>query len=315
MSHIKNDHSFEVNAFYQFARLPSYQELQKPVQALCDANAIKGIILLADEGINGTIAGSPEAMELVREQLHRLTGLSNIEHKTSYCDEMPFLRMKVRLKAEIVTIGDKTVDPLSRVGTYVPAENWNELISDPDMIVIDTRNDFEVAIGSFKGAVDPRTTTFGEFPAFVRQHLDPKRHKKIAMFCTGGIRCEKASSFMLQEGFEEVYHLKGGVLKYLEVIPKEQSLWEGSCFVFDRRVAVEHGLEVSDLDVCYGCRHPLTPEDQSSALFEEGVCCPHCSDQLSEAQKTSARERQHQVRLGIKRGYSHIGPKTHPEVP
>jgi UPF0176 protein len=301
-------HPIEVTAFYQFARLPHYQELQAPIQAICKAHGIKGIILLASEGINGTIAGTPDALKIVREQLCTLTGLREIEHKVSHSPDMPFLRMKVRLKTEIVTIGDTSVDPLARVGTYVAPQEWNTLIADPEVIVIDTRNDFEVAMGTFKGAVDPHTKTFGEFPEFVRQHLDPKKHKKIAMFCTGGIRCEKASSFMLQEGFEEVYHLKGGILKYLEDADQEQSLWNGACFVFDRRIAVEHGLAISNLATCYGCRHPLTSEDLQSPLYEAGVSCPHCHDHLSDAQKASARERQHQVALATQRGENHLGP-------
>jgi UPF0176 protein len=300
--------SFEVSAFYRFARLPHYQTLQAPLEALCTRFNVIGIILLADEGINGTIAASPDVMVKVREGLLDITGLNAIDHKISYTDEAPFLRMKVRLKKEIVTIGDKSVDPLTRVGTYVEPEQWTDLISDPDTVVIDTRNAFEVSVGAFKGALDPQTRTFGEFPDFVRKNLDPARHKKIAMYCTGGIRCEKATSFMLQEGFEEVFHLKGGILKYLEDIPEDQSLWQGACFVFDRRVAVEHGLKVADFEPCHGCRAPLTPDDMGSPLFEEGVCCPHCAHTFTDAQKASSRERHKQVQLAAKRGEMHLGP-------
>ena len=298
----------EVAAFYQFARLPQFKELQHPVQALCDEYGVKGILLLADEGVNGTIAGTAQALSVVLAYLRAIPGIEAMEHKNSWADSMPFLRMKVRLKKEIVTIGDKSVDPLARVGTYVEPEDWNELISQPDVVVIDTRNDFEVRIGTFKGAVDPKTKSFSEFPAFIREHFDPQMNKKIAMFCTGGIRCEKASSFMLQEGFPEVYHLKGGILKYLEHVPQTESLWDGGCFVFDQRVAVGHGLALLNLATCYGCRAPLEAEDLASPDFEEGVSCPHCITLMTPVQKKSARERQTQVRLALARGEQHIGP-------
>ncbi len=298
----------DVAAFYQFARLPQYEELQPRLQALCDAHHIKGIVLLAPEGINGTIAGAPEAMQLALAGIREITGLHDLEHKMSHAETMPFLRMKVRLKAEIVTIGDRSVDPTTQVGTYVEPENWNALISDPDVIVIDTRNAYEYAIGTFRNAIDPQTKSFGEFPAYVRQNLDPTKHKKVAMFCTGGIRCEKASSFMLNEGFEEVYHLKGGILKYLEHVPEAESLWDGACFVFDQRVAVGHGLELADVAICFGCRAPLTVEDRQSPDYERGVSCPHCVGLMNEAQKASARERQRQVDLAEERGEMHLGP-------
>ncbi len=301
---------YEVSAFYQFAPLPNYQEVKEPIEALCALHHITGIILLADEGINGTIAGCPDVMAHICAQIGVITGLKHIEHKISHAHKKPFLRMKVRLKKEIVTIGDKSVDPLARVGTYVEAQDWNALISDPDVIVIDTRNDFEVSIGAFKGAVDPKTRSFSEFPDYVRKTLDPQKHKKVAMYCTGGIRCEKATSFMLQAGFGDVYHLKGGILKYLEEVPQTQSLWEGSCFVFDRRVGVEHNLVTSELVACRGCRAPLTVEDLQSPLQEEGVCCVHCSRIFSESRKETARVRYRQVQLAAKRGEQHIGPDT-----
>jgi UPF0176 protein len=300
--------SFEIAAFYHFARLPDFAALQKPVAALCCSLGIKGIILLAHEGINGTVAGTPEAMAQFHPRLRELTGIAGIEHKTSHAEEMPFLRMKVRLKEEIVTIGDKSVDPLAQVGTYVEPRDWNALIADPEVLVIDTRNDFEVRIGSFKGALDPQTKSFGDFPAYVRDNLDPARHKKVAMFCTGGIRCEKATSLMLREGFEEVYHLKGGVLRYLEEIPPAQSLWEGACFVFDKRVAVGHGLSVEDYQLCHGCLSPLSAGERQSPDYEEGVSCPYCAATLTELQKASSRERHRQETLARKRGRTHLGP-------
>ena len=298
----------EVAAFYHFARLPQFKELQEPIQALCAQEGVKGILLLADEGVNGTIAGTGEGVGKILSFLRTIPGLKELEHKMSWAQTMPFLRMKVRLKKEIVTIGDTSVDPLARVGTYVDAEDWNELISRPDVLLVDTRNDFEVRLGTFRGALDPKTKSFGEFPAFVRDHLDPKANTKIAMFCTGGIRCEKATSFMLQEGFPEVYHLKGGILKYLETIPPEHSLWDGGCFVFDQRVAVGHGLTPLNMTTCYGCRAPLEAEDLAAPDYELGVSCPHCAGLLTPAQKASARQRQLQVRLAQARGEQHIGP-------
>jgi UPF0176 protein len=298
----------EIAAFYHFARLPGFASLQKPLAEICRSLVIKGIVLLAPEGLNGTVAGSPEAMASFYPRLRTITGLPGIEHKTSRANEMPFLRMKVRLKEEIVTIGDTSVDPLTRVGTYVEPKHWNALISDPEVLVIDARNDFEVRIGSFKGSIDPHTKSFGEFPAYIRENLDPARHKKVAMFCTGGIRCEKATSLMLREGFEEVYHLRGGVLKYLEEVPATESLWEGACFVFDKRVAVGHGLRVEDFQLCHGCLSPLSATERGSPEYEAGVSCPYCASTLSVRQKASARERHRQELLARKLGRTHLGP-------
>ncbi len=234
--------AFVVAALYKFVDLPDYADLRAPLRAIMDAHKVKGTLLLAREGVNGTIAGSRDGIDAVLAHLRSDPRLADLEHKESYCDAQPFLRAKVRLKKEIVTLGVPGVDPNARVGTYIDPKDWNALIADPDVILIDTRNDYEVAIGTFEGAIDPKTASFGEFPEYVRANLDPRTHKKVAMFCTGGIRCEKASSFMLQEGFEEVFHLKGGILKYLEEIPAEQSRWRGECFVFDERVALGHGL-------------------------------------------------------------------------
>ncbi|MDQ0391822.1 oxygen-dependent tRNA uridine(34) hydroxylase TrhO [Labrys monachus] len=303
----------EIAAFYHFARLPHFAALRQPLAQLCCSLGIKGIVLLAPEGINGTVAGSPAAMAAFHPKLRAITGLPDIGHKTSFAEAMPFLRMKVRLKEEIVTLGDPSVDPIERVGTYVEPRDWNALISDPDVLVIDTRNDFEVRIGSFQGAVDPKTRSFGEFPAYVRDHLDPARHRKVAMFCTGGIRCEKATSLMLREGFEEVYHLKGGVLRYLEEIPPTESLWQGACFVFDQRVAVGHGLAVEDFALCHGCLSPLSADDRRSPDYEEGVSCPWCAQALTPERKASARERHRQVVLARARGDTHLGPRAETE--
>ena len=302
--------TIEIAAFYKFARLPHFAALQKPILDLCAAQGIRGTILLAPEGINGTVGGTPQAMSRFLADLRTLTGLADLDHKTSHAEAMPFLRMKVRLKDEIVTLGDPTVDPLEMVGSYVEPKDWNALISDPDVLVVDTRNEFEVRIGSFHGAVDPKTRSFGDFPTFVHDQLDPTRHKKVAMFCTGGIRCEKATSLLKREGFAEVYHLKGGILKYLEEVAPSESLWEGACFVFDERVAVGHGLAVADFALCHGCLTPLSPQDRRHAAYEEGVACGYCAVTLTPEQKASNRERHRQVTLAKGRGASHLGPKS-----
>jgi UPF0176 protein len=303
--------AYAVAAFYHFGALPHYRSIQTPLHETCARLGVRGIALLAEEGVNGTMAGSRAAMEEVLETLCRLTGFNRIDHKWSTAREMPFLRLKVRLKKEIVTLGVEGVDPNRRVGTYVAPEDWNALISDPDVVVLDTRNHEEVRIGTFAGAIDPLTRSFSEFPDYVKTHLDPSKHKKIAMFCTGGIRCEKASSYLLEEGFAEVFHLKGGILNYLEKVPEDESLWQGSCFVFDRRIALGHGLvEAADLVLCGGCRTPLTAEEQNAPDFEEGVCCPHCAPLMTPERKSSARERHRQVKLAAQRGDNHLGPWT-----
>jgi len=261
---------------------------------------------LAHEGINGTIAGSRESIDIILSYLRSDERLADLDWKESYCEENPFYRMKVRLKKEIVTLGVPTVDPNRVVGTYVTPQDWNDIISDPETIVVDTRNDYEYEIGTFKGAHDPQTETFREFPDYIKKNLDPKKHKKVAMFCTGGIRCEKASAYMLDEGFEEVYHLKGGILKYLEEVPQEESLWEGDCFVFDGRVGVTHGLEVGEYDQCYGCRHPITEEEKASEKYMLGVCCPKCFDKTTDDQKKRFADRQYQMKLAKERGEKHI---------
>lgn len=300
-------------ALYKFVTLDDYQALQQPILEACQKLHIKGTLLLAHEGINGTIAGAPDNIRAILAHLRQDPRLADLEHKESWADSHPFYRMKVKLKKEIVTMGVQGVDPNDVVGTYVKPEDWNAIISDPDVIVLDTRNDYEVHIGTFKGAIDPKTTTFREFPQYVADNLDNTKHKKVAMFCTGGIRCEKASSYMKQQGFEEVYHLQGGILKYLETIPQEQSLWEGDCFVFDQRVAVKHGLEVGDHGQCYACRMPLTQAEMHSEQYEAGISCPYCFEKLSAEKKEALRERQKQVKLARLRGQNHIGDAQKPQ--
>ena len=296
-----------VAALYKFVALEDYRELREPLLDTCVDAGVRGTLLLATEGINGTIAGTRQGIDRVLDYLRSDPRMVDLEHKEAYDDHMPFYRMKVKLKREIVTMGVDGIDPNQRVGNYVEPGDWNALVNDPDVLLIDTRNDYEVDIGTFHGALDPRTTNFREFPEYVRSKLDPGKHKKVAMFCTGGIRCEKASAFMLKEGFEEVYHLRGGILKYLEDVPKEESTWEGECFVFDNRVAVDHDLQKGHYDQCHGCRHPITEDDKLSTKYQKGVCCPHCFDTLTEEQKARFSERQKQVELAKKRGELHIG--------
>lgn len=299
--------SVVVAAFYHFTQLEDYQDMREPLLKKCVELGIKGSILLAKEGINSTIAGSREGIDSILAYLRSDSRLSALEHKESFATDLPFFRMKVLLKKEIVTLGVDGIDPTKDVGTYVDPKDWNKLISNPDVVVLDTRNVYEYAIGTFDKAVDPNTETFREFPAFVEENLEHDKDKPIAMFCTGGIRCEKASAYMLARGFKTVYHLKGGILKYLEDVPKEQSLWHGDCFVFDHRTAVTHGLEYGDHETCFGCRWPISTADKSSPHYKEGVHCPHCYDSRDEAQKAAAEARHHQVCLAEKRGHKHLG--------
>jgi len=296
-----------VAALYKFAALTDYREMQPRLQDFCVAQKINGTILLAAEGINGTVAGSRMGIDALLQYLRADARLVDIEHKESFADTPPFDRMKVRLKKEIVTLGVAGVDPNKKVGTYVAPENWNALIADPEVVLIDTRNGYEYDIGTFQGAVDPRTTTFRQFPAYVEKNLDPAKHKKIAMFCTGGIRCEKASSYMLEQGFEEVYHLQGGILKYLETVPAEASKWQGECFVFDQRIAVKQGLELGTHEQCYACRHPVSQEDKALPTYQDGLSCRYCFDALPEKTRARVAERQKQVALAHQRGEEHIG--------
>ncbi|MAL77617.1 MAG: hypothetical protein CMN55_00630 [Sneathiella sp.] len=300
---------FVVAALYKFVKLPDYAELQGKLLALCKRNGIQGTLLLAEEGINGTVSGSREAIDTLLEFLKSDSRFDDLQHKEALHQEQPFYRMKVRLKKEIVTLGAEGLDPRETVGTYIKPQDWNRLINEPDMLLIDTRNDYEVEVGTFRGAVNPETKTFREFKKFVEEKLDPVRDKKIAMFCTGGIRCEKSTSYLLSKGFENVYHLEGGILQYLEDIPKEQSRWEGECFVFDQRVTVNHDLEKGSYDQCYACRRPITDAEKSSHLYVEGVCCPRCHDELSLDQKKRFADRQKQIHLARARNETHIGSK------
>ena len=296
-----------VAALYHFAPLDDPKALQKPLAALCCKAGIKGTILLAPEGINGTVAGPRDGIDTMLAFLRDQPGFQALEHKESIAAVMPFYRLKVRLKNEIVTMGVPGTDPTQIVGTYVEPKDWNALIADPDTVVIDTRNDYEVRIGTFDGAVDPATKAFRDFPDWVRRNENRLRGKKIAMFCTGGIRCEKATAFVKSLGHEDVFHLKGGILKYLETVPEGESTWRGECFVFDERVAVTHGLAPGSHALCRACRHPLSPEDLRAESYRPGVQCPHCAGRFSEADRARFAERQRQVELANKRGERHIG--------
>jgi UPF0176 protein len=300
--------NYIVAALYKFVELPDYQELREPLLDFCTDNEIKGTLLLAREGINGTIAGERANLDGVLEFLRRDPRFADLEHKESIAAKRPFLRMKVKLKQEIVTLGVADINPRLHAGKYVAPQDWNALISDPQTIVVDTRNSYEVDIGTFKNAIDPHTTTFREFPDFVKKNFTAEdKHKKIAMFCTGGIRCEKSTAFMMQQGFKEVYHLQGGILKYLETVAQEESLWEGDCFVFDERVAVTHTLAQSQYDQCHGCRHPISEEERLSEKFKPGVHCPHCYSILTPRKLERSVERQKQIDLAKARNQEHLG--------
>ncbi len=300
---------FKVAAFYRFHRLADPPAIRERLIPVLRNLGTKGSVLLAHEGVNGTIAGASDAVDHALTEIIRHCGLPALDSKYSECQDLPFLRMKVRLKKEIVTIGDAPADPNKVVGEYVEPRDWNALISDPDVILIDARNDYEFRVGTFTGAIDPGTESFSEFPDWVRKNLNNTKGKKIATFCTGGIRCEKATSFMRLEGFEKVFHLKGGILKYLEDIPANESLWNGGCFVFDERVAVGHSLKPLDFSICHGCLMPVSADERRSPLYEEGVCCPACASTLTETQKASNRERQRQHELALSRGQQHLGPR------
>jgi UPF0176 protein len=301
--------AFRIAAFYKFTPVTADRALQEQLREVCEANDVVGTILLASEGINGTIAGPTGGLECVLDALRALPGCAELDYKESFADEQPFYRLKVRLKKEIVALGVPGVDPNKAVGTYVAPEDWNDLITSPDIVTIDTRNDYEVRIGQFRGAVNPETVSFREFPDWFRRFRQTRPNARIAMYCTGGIRCEKSTAFALAEGEEEVFHLQGGILKYLETIPETESLWEGDCFVFDRRVAVRHGLEVGEFVSCHACREPLAPEDLKSPLFVKGESCPHCHDMTSEEQRARFAERQKQQELAAARGVKHLGAR------
>lgn len=309
----ENAEQMVVAALYEFATFPNYEAFRAPLQAVCEEAGTKGTLLLAAEGINGTIAGTRAGIDRVLAFIRAEPALEGLEHKESYAFGNPFYRMKVRLKREIVTMGVEGIDPNEVVGTYVDPKDWNDLISDPDVVLIDTRNDYEVGIGTFKGAVDPDIKTFREFPEWFRQNRAIHNKPKIAMFCTGGIRCEKSTAFAKQEGFEEVYHLKGGILKYLEDVAEEDSMWDGECFVFDGRVSVGHGLKPGPYDQCHACRRPIDAEQKADPAYVPGVSCPQCVDEFSAEQRNRFAERQKQIQLARKRGEDHIGVRQEPK--
>ena len=296
-----------VSALYRFARFPDFETFRQPLLDLMLDKEVRGTLLLAAEGINGTIAGSREGIDAVVGWLRSDERFAGLETKESYVAENPFYRSKVKLKKEIVTMGVEDIDPNHIVGTYVEPKDWNALIGDPDVLLVDTRNKYEYEIGTFEGAVNPQTDSFRQFPDYVKEHLSPGKHKKVAMFCTGGIRCEKSTAFLKQQGFEEVYHLKGGILKYLEDVPEEQTKWQGECFVFDNRVTVNHKLERGQYDQCHACRMPITEEDKNSVHYQQGVSCPHCFDKHDPEQVKRYAERERQMELARQRGESHIG--------
>lgn len=301
---------FTVCALYKFVTLENYQDLRPVLQALMDTLHIRGTLLLAKEGINGTVAAEPQAIEALKAWFAADPRFDAIDYKESHSDTQPFYRSKVKLKKEIVTLGIDSIDPKTLVGTYVQPEEWNALIQDPDVILIDTRNDYEVNIGTFAGAVNPATESFREFPDYVAAHLNPQEHKKVAMFCTGGIRCEKSTAYLKQQGFEEVYHLKGGILNYLEKVPQDQSLWQGECFVFDNRVTVDHQLNPGHFVLCAACRQPLSEDDQQHIHYQEGLSCHHCYDKLTPEQQQRHAARQQQIELARQRGEAHLGAEA-----
>ena len=296
-----------VAALYQFTRFDDIAALRGPLARLCCGQGVKGSLLLAPEGINGTIAGDRGAIDAVLAHIRALPGCGALEWKESQAEAQPFLRLKVRLKREIVTMGQPDVDPLAGTGQYVSASGWNALITAPDVAVIDTRNDYEVLIGTFQGAIDPQTPTFRDFPAWWQANKDRFQGKRIAMFCTGGIRCEKSTNYLMSQGVGDVFHLRGGILKYLEEVPAGQSLWQGECFVFDQRVSVGHGLTPGTHDLCYACRRPIPDTDKALPGYEPGVSCPACIDRLSDADRTRFRERERQMALARTRGQRHLG--------
>lgn len=308
---------FLTAALYKFVALPDFADLQAPLQAFCEAQDVRGTLLLAEEGINGTIAGPEQGVRAVLAYLHRDPRLADLAHKESWSQKLPFYRMKVRLKREIVTLGVPGINPNRMAGQYVKPQDWNALIAEPDVVVVDTRNNYEVGIGTFQGAINPRTQSFSDLPGWVREQSVPGgllagkdgKKPKVAMFCTGGIRCEKSTAFLRTQGFEEVYHLEGGILKYLEAVPPAESLWQGECFVFDERVSVVHGLKTGHYDLCRACRDPISEADKASPLYVAGVSCPACHDKKTEEQKRGFIERQRQVEYANRRRQPHIGAK------
>ena len=286
-----------VATFYQFAHLPDCLDWQKKLRTRCKKFNVLGTIILAEEGINATISSSVDGIEAIMDFIKEDPRFSNLTYRLSITPRQTFYRIRVAVRDEIVTLGDSSINPNEQVGKYVEPENWNDIITDPEITVIDTRNDYEIEIGSFKNAVDPDTQTFGQWDEYVEKKLSDHKEKKIAMFCTGGIRCEKASSHLIKKGFKEVYHLKGGILNYLEKIEPENSLWDGECFVFDHRVSVVHGLKDGNAKICFGCRWPLQEKDLESEKYEPGDCCPHCADKLDPVRRASLEERNRQIQI------------------
>jgi len=302
-----------VAAMYKFVHLPDFRVLREKLIQVCEKQSLKGTLLLAEEGINGTVAGGREGIDNLLCFLKQDSRFSDLEHKESFVSQMPFYRMKVRLKKEIVTMGVPDTDPNQLNGAKVDYKEWNELISDPDVLVIDTRNEYECEIGTFKNAISPNTKTFREFPEFVNNKLGSDKNKKIAMFCTGGIRCEKATNYLLKQGYEDVYHLNGGILKYLEEVKGEENLWQGDCFVFDGRVAVDKNLEQGNYEQCFACRMPLSKEELQSEEYEKGISCPYCIASLTDEKYMRVSERQRQVELAENRQQQHIGLSQEPD--
>lgn len=296
-------------AFYKFVELQDYVELKAPLLACCQGNDVQGTILLATEGINGAIAGLPHNIHAVLDFLREDPRFADLAPKESWSEKRPFYRMKVRLKKEIIKMGVPDIDPTQTVGEYVKPEDWNQLLADPDVVVIDVRNDYEVAIGTFKGAINPNTKSFSELPEWLQEQAELQKKPKVAMFCTGGIRCEKSTALLRHEGFEDVFHLQGGILSYLEKVPEDESLWQGDCFVFDERVAVGHGLKPGRYQLCRACRTPISPEDMKSEHYVPGQSCPHCYGTKTEEQQQRFAERQRQIELAKQRNQVHIGAK------
>lgn len=296
-----------VCAMYKFVTLDNFEALRQPLLDTMLKHDVRGTLLLALEGINGTVSGTRESIDALLNWLRQDERLADIVYKESFESEQPFYRTKVKLKKEIVTMGVEGIDPRKVVGTYVKPQDWNALISDPDVVLVDTRNDYEVGIGTFEGAIDPKTKTFREFPQYVKDNLDPEKNKKVAMFCTGGIRCEKSTAYLKEQGFDEVYHLEGGILKYLEEVPQEDSMWQGECFVFDNRVTVDHNLEPGQYDQCHACRRPITEEDKQSEHFVQGVSCHFCIDEYTPEQRERFKQREKQMQLAKARGEDHLG--------
>jgi UPF0176 protein len=298
--------NFTVAAFYKFTDLTDPPTLKALLDEICNALNICGTILIAPEGINGTIAGERASIQKIIQLLREQAGMKDLQYKNSHCIEQPFHRMKVRLKKEIVALGLPETKPSQKTGVQVPPKEWNDLILDPNVIVVDARNEYEVDIGKFSQAINPKTTSFREFPEYAKKNLKDK-NSRIAMYCTGGIRCEKATAYLIDQGYEDLYQLQGGILKYLEEIPKPESLWEGECFVFDDRVSVDHNLKKGHYDLCHACRHPITMEEKQSSQFKQGISCPYCFGKLSQRKLAGLNERQKQVELAKKRGEKHVG--------